>query len=270
MAIIKQSFQIQGKKIYIFCNKDMLVSRKNHLVFPNENILQKLKEKDALVQFFYDTCTDSVCAQINETFIKNHEQFFTDELKDFEFIPIRQYFYEADEDSAALAARNASYVNWLNATKYCCTCGHELELYEKENALFCKKCGKIHYPRIEPCIIVLIRKQDRFLMLRHSYRNQDRFTCLAGFMEVGESVEQCVYREVKEEVGLEIENLRYMGSQGWPFPDQLMLAFYADYKCGEVKIQESEILEARWIKPEELENPLPPGSVAWRLVNNKF
>lgn len=108
------------------------------------------------------------------------------------------------------------------------------------------------------------------LLVRHTYRNQNIFACIAGFMEAGESAGQAVYREVFEETGLKIKNLQYKGSQGWPYPDQLMLAFTADYESGELKLQKEEIAEAVWFKPgDKLETP-KPGSVAYRLIHNLF
>lgn len=267
MPIKTKDFSLENQIIYIFKDKDILVKKTDHTILPDLKLYNFLKDNDFYRITFQDTCTSTVTAEIKN----DGEVPFTEAaLSDYELIPVRQYFYESDSKKAALSARLKTYVNWLTDNKFCCSCGSPLELYETENALFCPKCHKVHYPRIEPCIIVLVHKDDKVLMLRHTYRNQDKFVCLAGFMEAGETVEQCVKREVKEEVGIEIDNLRYMGSQGWPFPDQLMLAFYADYKSGELKLQESEIAEAQWLDPKTMENPPFPGSVAWRLITNKF
>lgn len=267
MAIITKDFSAENKKIFIFRHKDILVKKDNNSLLPDEKVFDLLKEKGAFYISFLDSCTDSVAADIGDHFEQDLEKAG---ISDYVLIPLRQFFHEADEQTGSLSARFQSYICWLNSTKYCCTCGSELEIYDKENALICKKCGKIHYPRIEPCIIVLIHKGDEVLLLRHSYRNQDKFTCLAGFMEVGETVEQCVRREVKEEVGINIKNIQYKGSQGWPFPDQLMLAFYAEYDSGEFQLQESEISEAKWFKKDDIQNIPGPGSVAWKLIHNKF
>lgn len=267
MALIKDDFSPENKKLHIFRQKDILVRKDDNSKLPDSHIFNFLKEKGAFYLNLCDTCTEAVSADIGYHFDQNLD---CAELKDYELIPIRQYFHVADEEAGSLCARMKSYIEWVNATKYCCTCGKELKLYDKENALECEECGKIHYPRIEPCIIVLVHKGDEVLLLRHSYRNQDKFTCLAGFMEVGETAEQCVQREVAEEVGIKIKNIQYKGSQGWPFPDQLMLAFYAEYDSGEFKLQESEISEAKWFKKDEIKNIPGPGSVAWKLIHNKF
>ncbi|MCQ2593187.1 MAG: NAD(+) diphosphatase [Treponema sp.] len=267
MAISVKNFSIYNKKIYIFLDKEVLVKKAEQTVsreLPKDDIYTLLENKNAFCLSFYDSCTDAVGALLQDDFDKNAI------ASDYEFIPLRQYFFETNEEEAALSARIKSYASWLTNTKFCCKCGSPLELYQTENALYCPKCRTVHYPRIEPCIIVLVHKDDKVLLLKHTYRNQDRFVCLAGFIEVGESVEQCVHREVKEEVGIEITNLRYRGSQGWPFPDQLMLAFHADYAGGEIKLQESEIAEAKWLNPKDLDNPPLPGSVAWKLISGIF
>ena len=188
----------------------------------------------------------------------------------FEKIPLRQFFAEKDEKSGFLAARSRAIIEWRKVNKFCASCGSALFDSAKLSAKECPDCKKIYFPRIEPCIIVLVRRGEEMLLVRHTYRNQNTFACIAGFMEAGESAEQAVYREVYEETGLKIKNLQYKGSQGWPYPDQLMIAFTADYESGELKLQKEEIAEAVWFKPgDKLETP-KPGSVAYRLIHNLF
>ena len=141
-----------------------------------------------------------------------------------------------------------------------------LSFHESENAQVCPACGRLHYPHIEPCIITLISRGEELLLLRNARDTQGIYACLAGFVEAGETLEQALRREVREETGLEVQNIRYVGSQSWPFPDQLMVAYYAEYKSGEIRIQESEIADARWFRRDALP-PLPkPGSIARRLI----
>ena len=108
------------------------------------------------------------------------------------------------------------------------------------------------------------------MLARHVQRNQDIYTCIAGFIEAGESAEEAVSREVKEEVGINVKNIKYKGSQGWPFPDQLMLAFTAEYESGTIKLQEDELSEAKWFSKENLPATPLPGSVAYKLINSLF
>lgn len=210
-----------------------------------------------------------------------------------EFKPLRSYFVAAQEadagavagaclaagehadfpaavcaDSpAVMAARLKGFVNWRMALKFCPCCGSRLELKSDENAQVCPSCGKVHYPRIEPCVIAVIEKGGEILLLRHRQRNSDIWCCLAGFVETGESLEHALIREVREETGLSINNIRYAGSQSWPFPDQLMCGFYAEYAGGELKLQEDEIMEARWFDRNALPAHPSPGSISWNLIH---
>lgn len=186
-----------------------------------------------------------------------------------EFKPLRSYFVAGKcfDSPAVMAARLKGFVNWRMALKFCPSCGARLELKSDENAQVCPSCGKVHYPRIEPCVIAVIEKGDEILLLRHRQRNSDIWCCLAGFVEAGESLEHALIREVKEETGLSIKNIRYSGSQSWPFPDQLMCGFYAEYAGGELKLQEDEIMEARWFRRDALPAHPSPGSISWNLIH---
>ena len=126
------------------------------------------------------------------------------------------------------------------------------QLDEKDMMLKCPSCGQVHYPRIAPAIIVAIRKDDELLMAKHSYHDNIRYALIAGFVEPGESIEEAVHREVLEEVGIKIKNLKYQRSQSWPFPNSLMLAFTAEYESGDIKVDGDEILKANWFKKDEI------------------
>jgi NAD+ diphosphatase len=124
------------------------------------------------------------------------------------------------------------------------------------------------YPRISPAIMVFIRKGDSVLLALHSASPAKRFTALAGFLEAGESVEEAVHREVYEEVGLRVHNLKYFASQSWPFPHSLMLAFTADYLDGEIRVDAAEIAEARWFGPGDAwPERIPTVSVSQMLID---
>lgn len=185
-------------------------------------------------------------------------------------IPLRNLFAE-DAPVAAKAARALGLLNWRKATRFCSHCGSPLTDDRRETARRCTKCGTVVYPRISPCIIILITRTEKdgtkeMLLARHVQRNQDMYTCIAGFMECGESVEECAAREVREETGLEIKNIRYFKSQSWPFPEQLMIGLTAEYAGGRIVLQEDELAEAAWFRPDSLPNTPPPGSLAWDLI----
>lgn len=171
---------------------------------------------------------------------------------------------------APSATKALGLINWHHATRFCSRCGAPLSDHDKELARLCPACSSVFFPRISPAIIVLVEKDGKILLARHSYRNQDMFSCIAGFLEHGETLEQCVAREVFEEIHLEIQNIRYVGSQSWPFPDQYMLAFRADWKAGEICVDPSEILEARWFDRDNLPNTPMAGTVAWNLIYGVF
>ena len=195
-------------------------------------------------------------------------------------IPLRQFFWDTKSDSqknggsptelSSLAARAHGLLLWRKKMRYCPICGSGLHDDPLFTARKCIGCGQQYFPRIEPAIIVLVSKGDEILLARHVQRNSDVFSCIAGFVELGETLEQCVAREVREETALEIKNIKYAGSQSWPFPDQLMLAFTAEYAGGEIKVQEEEISEAKWFKRDTLPNTPKAGSVAYNLINGFF
>lgn len=186
----------------------------------------------------------------------------------FSLCPIRQFFYE-NEKLAFIAARSRSLLAQRAMYRFCPTCGDRLTDDKTESALFCPHCKIKFFPRIEPATITLISKGDEILLARGKRGTYKKFACISGFVEQGENLEACVRREVKEETNLEVTNIKYVGSTAWPFPDQLMLEFTADYAGGELKIQEDEIEEARWFKRNQLPPPdqLPQaGSSAYNLI----
>ncbi len=185
-------------------------------------------------------------------------------------IPTRQFFAENDEKSVFQASRAKALINWRKSTQYCCACGAKLIESNQFTARECPNCKKIHFPRIEPCVIVLVNKGDKILLARHVQRNQDIYACVAGFIEGGESAEHAVQRELEEEIGIKVKNIQYRGSQSWPFPDQLMLGFTAEYESGEIKLQKDEISDAQWFDRDNCPASPNPGSIAYRLIHSEF
>lgn len=156
---------------------------------------------------------------------------------------------------------------WDQATRFCGTCAGPMERKSGEIAKTCTACGRSVYPRIAPAVIVAVVR-DGTLLMGHSHRSRGRmFSVLAGFAEAGETLEHTVAREVFEESGVVVRNVRYFSSQPWPFPDSLMIAFTAEYATGELTPQESEILELKWVSPSELPEEIPGRySIARRLI----
>lgn len=154
---------------------------------------------------------------------------------------------------------------WLDH-RYCGRCGHETGFHPRERARWCQQCELSWYPRLAPCVIVVIRRDDRLLLARSSRTRRNFYSLIAGFVEVAETLEEAVAREVKEETGLDVTNIRYQGSQPWPFPHQLMMGFFADYAGGELVLQEDEIADAGWFLPGDTPPVPPQGTIAGRLI----
>ncbi|WP_374361031.1 NAD(+) diphosphatase [Pseudoduganella danionis] len=176
---------------------------------------------------------------------------------DYSFVGLRTLFGVIDDGLAALAARAVQLAEWARTHQYCGVCATPMQRLEGERCYACPACDMRAYPRISPAMMVLVRKGDAVLLAQHARPGAPRYTALAGFLEAGESIEEAVHREVYEEVGLRVHNLRYFGSQSWPFPHSLMIAYTADYLSGELRIDASEITDARWFGPDDAW-PEPP------------
>ncbi|WP_134586094.1 NAD(+) diphosphatase, partial [Pseudomonas aeruginosa] len=151
--------------------------------------------------------------------------------------------------------------------RFCGNCGTRMQAQDHERVMQCPQCGLHQYPRLSPSMIVLVTRGDEVLLARSPRFVPGVYSTLAGFVEAGESVEQCVVREVREEVGVEVANLEYIGSQNWPFPHSLMLGFHAEYVSGEIVPQEDEIEDAQWFSLDALP-PLPAQrSIARHLID---
>ncbi|ELY6230882.1 NAD(+) diphosphatase [Cronobacter malonaticus] len=175
-----------------------------------------------------------------------------------------------DQDAGLfqLAGRGVQLAEFYRSHKYCGYCGHEMHPSKTEWAMLCGHCRERYYPQIAPCIIVAIRRDDKILLAQHTRHRNGVYTVLAGFVEVGETLEQAVAREVMEESNIRIKNLRYVTSQPWPFPQSLMTAFTADYDSGEIQIDTKELIDAGWYRYDQLPLLPAPGTVARRLIED--
>jgi NAD+ diphosphatase len=157
-------------------------------------------------------------------------------------------------------------LHWRNGNRYCGRCGSKMVDKEDERAMQCKECGNIVYPRISPAVITAVFRGDQIL-LAHNYKFRSGFySLIAGFVEPGETLEHCVKREIMEEVGIRVKNVRYAGSQPWSFPDSLMLAFTAEYDSGEISVDGVEIEDAGWYRVDNLPEIPSTDSIAGRLI----
>jgi NAD+ diphosphatase len=179
---------------------------------------------------------------------------------------LRLLLDELPTDQAALASRGAQLLHWRRTHRRCGHCGAPTLDASDGGGRRCRRCGLTIFPHLAPAIIVAVIRDGCLLLARGSRFPDDLYSVLAGFVEPGETLEECVQREVREEVGIEIGNLRYFGSQAWPFPGSLMIAFIADYVGGEIHPDGEEILDARWVGPHELPRVPSRISIAGRLI----
>jgi NAD+ diphosphatase len=167
-----------------------------------------------------------------------------------------------------VAARAAQVLEWDRAHRFCGACGTPTETQAHERARRCPACGQTAYPRVTPAMMVLVWRPGEVLLARAPHFMKGMYSALAGFVEAGETLEQCVERETLEEVGVRIADLRYYGSQSWPFPHSLMLAFTARWTGGEIVPQEGEIEHAAWYPLDALPGIPPRFSISGHLIRD--
>lgn len=187
--------------------------------------------------------------------------------KGFQERPLRELLLTLDPASFSLLSRARQLATWEIDHKFCARCGTRLDSrHEIEHTKICPSCNNRSYPRVSPCVIVSIRKNKQILLARGVGAASSRFANIAGFVEAGETLEEAVIREVKEEVGLTVKNLRYYSSQAWSFPHQLMMGFLAEYEAGEITPAEGEIEEAHWFDADKLPDISPPTTISGQII----
>lgn len=190
-----------------------------------------------------------------------------DRLPDtMEVIPLRDAILMMEEAPADMLGTGFQVWQWWRDHRFCGRCGGVTGLHPLERAKWCEPCGIPWYPRVAPCVIVVIRRDNRMLLARSSRVKRHFYSLIAGFVEPGENLEEAVVREVKEETGLDVTNIRYRSSQPWPFPHQLMVGFFADYSGGDLVLQEDELADADWFLPNDLPPVPPTTTIAGRLI----
>jgi NAD+ diphosphatase len=174
--------------------------------------------------------------------------------------------WSVDEDFFLMAGRAKQIVEWHRMHRFCGRDGTETVPGPTELAKQCPRCGMVFYPRLNPAVIVLVGRGDEVLLARSPGFPPGMYSVLAGFVEPGESIEETIKREIREEVGVEVGNLRYFGSQPWPFPNSLMIGFVADHMAGELKVDPEEIEDAGWYSVDNLPELPPRVSIARRMI----
>jgi len=185
----------------------------------------------------------------------------------FEVVGLRRLASAVDRDSFEMIGHAMHTADWLSTSRFCGRCGTPTERTPGERCMVCKACGLHIYPRISPAIITLVRRGELALLASNARFPGVFYSTLAGFSEIGESLEQTLVREVKEEAGVTVTNVRYFGSQPWPFPNSLMIGFTAEWAEGEIRIDPRELSDARWFSVDELPPIPPPLSIARQLID---
>jgi NAD+ diphosphatase len=243
----------------LFKNDRMLVAIKNN----NFNIpilnSEELNEMDPK-NINYIGSIDSMPCFAGETSINNPSNLYS-------FESLFDIYRHIDEKFFWIAGRANHILNWSRNTMFCGKCGSKVENSTDERAKKCHQCGLVIYPRISPAVIVAVVKENKILLAKARRFRHPFYSVLAGFVEPGESLEECVMREIKEESGVNIKNIKYFGSQPWPFPDSLMVGFTAEYESGELIIDQKELVDAAWFDRENLPQ-IPTGiSIARKLID---
>ena len=182
---------------------------------------------------------------------------------------LRETFRDMTPDEIRAASREAELAEWRRTNCRCGCCGAEMAPHADpgEHALVCRACGYTVYPRIAPAVIVLVTKGDKVLLQRNTHYKGVVWSLVAGFVDAGENLEDAVRREIREEASIEVKDVRYFGSQTWPFPSNIMIGFRAEYAGGELKPDGDEVVESGWFDREHLPEIPRPGSIARTMLD---
>lgn len=183
------------------------------------------------------------------------------------FRPLRPLYDVMEEDLFHLAGKAIQMIAWDGTHQFCGRCGTQTVLSQIERSRECPECGLVSYPRLAPAVITAILKDKQILLAHARHFQNNMYGLIAGFVEPGETLEDCVKREIMEEVGIKVNNIRYFSSQQWPFPHSLMVGFVADYESGEINVDGEEIAHAAWFDPDNLPNIPPKVSIARKIID---
>jgi len=245
-------------RLALFTFSDVFVDGEKHLP-----LLSKALAWTATPEAFSQPHSAVKCDNTIFLFTRKHESAKS------AFMPLREAFNYFSDGEFRTVLRGVQLAQWSENTLFCTGCGHALVFSKTEMAKICEKCSRNFYPQFSPAIIVLVHRDvngKREVLLARGPAPRKFFSCLAGFAEAGETLEETLHREVFEEAGIKVKNLRYFGSQPWPFPSQMMVGFHAEWASGDLRFDPVEISEGGWYTRDNL--PLLPmnKSIAWQLI----
>ena len=260
----KRFFDIKAKN-----NNILIIFKDNKIIYePNlktfyldENFLN-INVKDHLYVGIANNGNDIFAVDIS-----NYQNDINIGYKSLVEFDIRHLLAMSEPEDIVLMGRANQLLHWVRSNKYSGYSGELNQFNDKEQAFCCPSTSSMIYPQISPCVLAMITKGNQILLARNNLFPEGLYSVLAGFVEVSESAEETVEREVMEEVGIKVKNIEYVGSQPWPFPSQLMLGFKCEYDSGEIIIDKNEIVEANWYAVENLPYVPPPTSLSGRLIN---
>ena len=254
------------------------------IIFNNDKILTKNKNYDFCENFFNSSLALKNGKILNSSKnlpdnwqnlsswidIELESEFENELISDAKFLTMREFLHEFDDKAMTIVSRAWQFRNWFKNIKFCSHCGSVLIPSETDYGRKCKDCGMTFYAPISPAVITAIENNGKLLLAHNTAWPEDRYSIIAGFVEPGERLEETVRREILEEVSVEVKNIKYFGSQTWPFPNSLMLGFTAEYEKGEIKPDGIEISKAGFYSPDEIIKMNLPNheSIARKLIDD--
>lgn len=261
---LHKSFK-EDSMLIIFCDSKILYDQsENTYSFASKDLNLKNLTKPLLSIAVIDGCYFYV---VNVSKDENILGLFMNP-ESINFVDLRQILGFLDQSSFLLASRASILQTWITSSSFCSICGKSNLYNDKEGAFECKCNSSPKYPSISPCIITLIHDEDQILLGRSKFFPPNMYSTLAGFIEAGENAEEALIREVKEEVNVNVSDIKYYSSQSWPFPAQLMLGYFCKYKSGKIELNDKELEDARWFNINELPIIPPDASISGQLIRS--
>ncbi|QNU67492.1 NAD(+) diphosphatase [Ruminiclostridium herbifermentans] len=259
-AVTPQNVNDNEKYWFAFCENKMLIKvENNNYSIPYLNNLQQINISPVRTQYLglYKGCPCYSAEIASEEYIP----------VGMEFIALRALFELIDMDLFLLAGKAYQIVLWDQSNQFCGRCGSPTIEPPDERAKKCPKCGLIKYPQICPAVITAVFKDNKILLAHAKAFKNNIHGLISGFLEPGETLEECVQRELMEEVGIKVKNITYFGSQPWPYPNSLMVGFTAEYESGEISVDGTEIEKADWFSPDNLPELPSQVSIARQIID---
>ncbi|MDF1685080.1 MAG: NAD(+) diphosphatase [Legionellaceae bacterium] len=267
-SFVSQTYQpttaVQPALWFIFHDEEMLIEKNKNKYTPPlwHEIHPSLLSDCATQKLYLGTYDNNACYAVN---LRQKPAQLESNLF---FEHIRQSHELLNNDHLfSMVSRAKQLINWDKNTQFCGQCGKTNQLNQTEHSKTCTECTFMTFPHIAPAMLVLIWRDDELLLARTPQFKAGIYSILAGFVEPGETLEQTVAREVKEEAGIHIKNIEYVGSQPWPFPSNLMLGFTAEYDHGELYIADDELEDAQWFKLDQLPQLPKPMSLSRIMID---